>query len=118
MGWKASGAERGKSYQVYRDLEARHANLQAAYDALATEVERKNALIRHLSAELASQGQVFGAMAEALTLPEDVPPVPPTPTRTPKPEPAGKPGSGEHRIDRNVPLGEQLGTGPKKTGGQ
>lgn len=53
MGWHTRGQDRGKSYQVYKELEAQHKRLQAAHDVLIVELERKNETIQSLARELA-----------------------------------------------------------------
>lgn len=59
MVWNTKGAERGKAYAVYRELEAKFNVLQKDYSALQGELERKNVIIRTLSAELAAYAQTL-----------------------------------------------------------
>lgn len=53
MSWKAKGADRGKSYQVYQELERRYQTTLVQLQDLQAEVARKNDTIRHLAIELA-----------------------------------------------------------------
>jgi hypothetical protein len=54
MAWNERGNDRGKRYAVYQQLEAHyHAAIEALHNA-KDEIERKDALIRALAAELAS----------------------------------------------------------------
>ncbi len=54
MTWTAKGADRGKSFQVYRDLENRYTTAQAQLLELQSELQRKNETIRSLARELAA----------------------------------------------------------------
>ncbi len=53
MAWKATGTERGKSFKVYRDLEAKHDAAIRENVELRAEVDRKNGTIKLLAAEMA-----------------------------------------------------------------
>lgn len=105
MAWNASGDERGRSYRVYRELEAIHVATLARVRELEAIVRLKDATIRSLAAELASNEGLQEALGTVL---QEEPA--PTPART---------ESGFQRAARasNRPLSETLGNGPgvKKT---
>lgn len=52
MGWKASGDERAKSFQVYKNLEASYLDLQQRYNDLEARLHAKDDALRQLSREL------------------------------------------------------------------
>ncbi len=51
--WKKSGAERIKSFRLYRELESEYARALAEVERLQRELQRKDDLCRRLAAELA-----------------------------------------------------------------
>lgn len=72
MAWNASGDERGKSYRVYRELEAAYKDAKERLDSKDEEVSRLRDTIRGLALELARLGgenTAAEAVAEAHSLP-------------------------------------------------
>ncbi len=67
MAWHASGEERAKSFQVYKDLEARFRAVQDELSEARSLLASKNRTIAYLSAELSS------ALGEAFDIDESIP---------------------------------------------
>lgn len=75
MAWTSKGADRGRQYQVYKDLEREFTGVKAYNDFLLVQLKRKDELIRSLSAELASQSAmpIAGATTDVDSVSESKP---------------------------------------------
>jgi hypothetical protein len=102
MAWNASGDDRGRSYRVYRELEAVHVATLARVRELEAVIRLKDATIRSLAAELASNEGLQETLGTVL---QEEPA--PTPARTESGfQKAAKPS--------NRPLSEVLGADSKR----
>lgn len=129
MAWTSKGADRGKSYQVYKDLESRYQEAAKERDDLIALLRVKDSTIRMLAAELANvpgsdmaHQDAVKATIEAVERLSEL-----RARSVPHEEPAREsrgPGIRSTVVARNVPLSEQLrshGTSSealKKTGGK
>ncbi len=107
MGWKASGDERAKSYQVYKDLHRAFHDLQRDYDLLSEKLRAKDETLMRLSKELYEalhSSQPQSAKAPSVPVPEAS-----SEQRTPIPE--HRPSAVVTR--GNLPMSELLSE-PKK----
>ncbi len=110
MGWKASGDERAKSYQVYKDLQSAYQDLQRRFDVLEEKLRAKDETLRQLSRELY---EALEAPVKALAPTVMAPAIPAAEVATPLPvqkQSAVVPKTG-------ATMAELLGEAPKRKEG-
>lgn len=125
MAWKATGTERGKSYQVYKDLESRYTEVAKERDDLLALIKVKDSTIRMLAAELAqvpgsdqAHQDAVKATIEAVERLSELRARSHIAASMTMPPPAHEPPPARSSgvVVRDVPLGQQIGL--KKAGGK